>query len=271
MAPSAAERRSFWRPPPVAACAGGPSGVPRAGSRCSSARRCCCLRCPFRSAIRARTSPALRGHGTVRRRALACRMAHPARARSNAAFVLLFGAMLWPASRPPRSIPDAPPPGQRRARAALRHLHLRLLLRGLRTRPHDRRHPRRAPALLRRRRVRALRLRRLLLSVSRARRLRSAIRLARFRRLPSRAGTVLRGQHAGQFLRVLPGDDRRRLHPPAPRIAGLPHRADRRGRRLLRRAGALLFARLARQSRRCPRRARCGATATASQSYASPP
>ena len=66
----------------------------------------------------------------------------------------------------------------------------------------------RAAALLGGGRGGALRLRGFLLPVSGARGIRSAVRLARFRRLPPRAGPVLRGQHAGQLLRVLPGDDR---------------------------------------------------------------
>ena len=79
----------------------------------------------------------------------------------------------------------------------------------------------RAPALLGGRRGGALRLRRFLLPVSRARGIRTAVRLARFRRLPPRARPLLRGQHAGQLLRLLPGDDRRGVHAPARRIAGV--------------------------------------------------
>src|SRR5260370_42329301 len=54
--------------------------------------------------------------------------------------------------------------------------------------------------------VGCFRLSRLLFPVSRARRIRAAIRVARYGNLSPRAGRVLRGQHPGEFLRFLSGD-----------------------------------------------------------------
>ncbi len=54
-----------------------------------------------------------------------------------------------------------------------------------------------------------VRLRGFLLATAGAGGIRSPVRLAGVGRLPARAGPVLRGQHAGQFLRVSPGDGRR--------------------------------------------------------------
>src|ERR1019366_4054448 len=77
---------------------------------------------------------------------------------------------------------------------------------------------------------------------------------ARFRSLPPRPRSLLRGQHAGQLLRLLPGDDCRGAHPPARRIARIAQSSGRRRRGVLRGAGALLFARLSAQRRGGARR-----------------
>src|SRR5437764_787635 len=73
-------------------------------------------------------------------------------------------------------------------------------------------------------------------------RLRPAVRLARYRRVPARAGAVLRSQHAGELLRILSGYGGGGVHETARRIAGLAEVAGRRKRGVLRRAGALVLA-----------------------------
>ena len=86
----------------------------------------------------------------------------------------------------------------------------------------------------------------LLFSVSGPGGLWAAVRLARFRRLPARTRSVLRSQHAGQSVRVFPGDDRRGAHPPAPGFAGsAQERWWLGGADFPHRAGAFLFARIA--------------------------
>src|SRR5262249_4610041 len=98
--------------------------------------------------------------------------------------------------------------GQRGARVAVRDFGVRVLLYGVGSGTRNRWGWRRAVALRRGCAGGTVRLRGLLLSVPRPGRLRTAIRVAGFWRVPACAGIVLRSEHAGELLRVLSGDGR---------------------------------------------------------------
>ena len=184
---------------------GGRCSVRDAGSRCSSRRRCCCRRCRSRSAIPGRTSACcsrrsgLFAGAALGRRVATSRVSAPPWSRCS--------ACCWRAWRR-RRCTRAPA----RRRAAWRasalfgiSVYLYLFAAG-RSEPGT-------PGAARRSTgsavgVGAVRVRRFLLSVPGAGRIRAAIRLAGFGRLPARAGLLLRGQHARQLLRVLSGHDR---------------------------------------------------------------